>query len=56
VVYARWVSRETAERSEGIRWQGFAENTVFYAAGATLVGSLLMVARRRSRPDHQEPR
>jgi hypothetical protein len=56
VVYARWVSWETAERSERIRWQGLAENTVFYGAAATLVGSLFMVARRRSRPGHHEAR
>jgi hypothetical protein len=56
VVYARWVSWETAQRSEGIRWQGFAENTVFYGAIATLVGSLFIVARRRPRPNYQTPR
>jgi len=46
VVYARWVSWETAERSEGIRWSGLAENAVFYGAAATLVAGLLMVTRR----------
>jgi hypothetical protein len=55
VVYARWESWETAQRSEGVRWVGFAENTVFYGAAATFVGSLLRVARRRPRPDHREP-
>jgi hypothetical protein len=57
MVYVRWVSWETAEprqRIEGIRWQGFAENTVFYGAAATLVGGVLVVTRRRSWARHQE--
>src|SRR5688572_27607656 len=45
VVYTRWVSWETAERIEGIRWQGLAENTVFYGAAVIFVGSLFAVSR-----------
>jgi hypothetical protein len=55
VVYARWVSWETVERTEGIRWWGLAENAVFYAAAATLVAGLLTVTRRQLRPDHERP-
>jgi hypothetical protein len=55
-IYTRWVSWETGERIEGIRWQGFAENTVFYGAAAILMGSLFIAARGRSRPERQEPR
>jgi hypothetical protein len=53
MVYTRWVSWETAERHEGIRWQGLAENAMFYGAAATRVGSLLVVARQWPRPDRR---
>jgi hypothetical protein len=53
-VYTRWVSWETAERIEGLRIRGVAENTVFYGALAALAGSLWLAARRRAPTDRQE--
>jgi hypothetical protein len=46
-VYTRWVSWETAERRQGLRAAGLAENAVFYGALAALAGSLRLAARRR---------
>lgn len=45
-VYTRWVSWETPQRMRGIRLQGVAENAIFYAAAAALVGSLGLAASR----------
>jgi hypothetical protein len=47
--YGRWVSWETAERIERVRWQGIVENTVFYTAAALLAGSLIVAVRREPR-------
>ena len=48
MIYGRWVSWEVVESQEGVRWQGIAENTVFYGAAAVLAGSLGLAARRGS--------
>jgi hypothetical protein len=48
VAYTRWVSWEVDERREGVRWQGLAENAVFYGAAALLLGSLTLAIRRES--------
>jgi hypothetical protein len=49
IIYGRWVSWEVVERQEGVRWQGVAENTVFYGAVAVLVGSLVLATRKPDR-------
>jgi hypothetical protein len=46
-VYTRWVSWETAERRQGLRAVGLAENAAFYGSLAALAGSLGFAARRR---------
>jgi hypothetical protein len=48
-IYTRWVSFEVDGRRDGLRWQGLAENTVFYGAAVLLLGSLVF-AGRRGRP------
>jgi hypothetical protein len=56
-VYTRWVSWETAERRQGLRPAGLAENAIFYGALAALAGSLWFAAqaRRRTRTSPLDP-